>query len=87
MELQFYVKDTGIGIEKKLLKKIFERFMQADLSTTKKYGGTGLGLSISKGFTEMLGGKIWAESEVNKGSTFYFTIPYKTNINTIPTEK
>jgi PAS domain S-box-containing protein len=87
MELQFYVKDTGIGIEKKLLKKIFERFMQADLSTTKKDGGTGLGLSISKGFTEMLGGKIWAESEVNKGSTFYFTIPYKTNINTIPTEK
>ncbi len=75
-ELQFYVKDTGIGISQEQVENIFERFRQADLSITKKYGGTGLGLSISKGFVELLGGKIWVESELNKGATFYFTIPY-----------
>ena len=75
--LQFYVKDTGIGIKTDLQLKIFERFRQADLSTSKNYGGTGLGLSISKGFVELLGGKIWVQSELKKGSIFYFTIPYK----------
>lgn len=75
--LEFYVKDTGIGIKKHLKEKIFERFRQADLMITKNYGGTGLGLSISKGFVKLLGGDIWVESEINKGSTFYFTIPYK----------
>lgn len=75
--LQFYVKDTGIGIPQQKLNKIFERFIQADDSPTRKYGGSGLGLAISKGFVDMLGGKMWAESEVNEGSTFYFTIPYK----------
>jgi len=75
--LQFYVKDTGIGISPEMQHVIFERFRQADLSITKKYGGTGLGLSISKGFIELLGGDIWVESEPDKGSTFYFTIPYK----------
>lgn len=73
----FYVKDTGIGIAPEQQQNIFERFRQADISITKKYGGTGLGLSISKGFTELLGGKIWVESEPEKGSTFYFTVPYK----------
>jgi PAS domain S-box-containing protein len=75
-EIQFYVKDTGIGIEPEMQQKIFERFRQANLSINKNYGGTGLGLSISKGFVELLGGKIWVESELGKGSVFYFTIPY-----------
>ncbi|MBI9066908.1 MAG: PAS domain S-box protein [Salinivirgaceae bacterium] len=76
-ELEFYVKDSGIGIKPELREKIFERFQQADSSITRKYGGTGLGLSISNGFVELLGGKIWVESESDKGSAFYFTIPYK----------
>ena len=77
-ELLFTIKDTGIGIPKKQLPIIFERFRQADETTTKKFGGTGLGLAISKACTELLGGKIWAESEKEKGSSFYFTIPFKT---------
>ncbi len=76
-EIEFYVKDSGIGIKPELHEKIFERFRQADKSIQMNYGGTGLGLSISKGFTELLGGKIWVESEPTKGATFHFTIPYK----------
>lgn len=75
-ELEFYVKDTGIGIQANMQEKIFERFNQADISISKKYGGTGLGLAISKAFVELLGGRIWVESEQGKGATFYFTIPY-----------
>jgi PAS domain S-box-containing protein len=75
-QLLFYVKDTGIGIPKDKLDLIFERFMQADISSTRKYGGSGLGLAISKGLVELLGGKMWAESAVDEGSTFYFTLPY-----------
>jgi PAS domain S-box-containing protein len=74
--LKFHVKDTGIGIDPEQKDKIFERFRQADTGINKRYGGTGLGLSISKGFVELLGGEIWVESELGKGSTFYFTIPY-----------
>ncbi len=74
-ELLFAVKDEGTGIEKKNLKKIFERFYQADSSYTRKVGGTGLGLAISKGIIEVLGGSMWVESKLNKGSTFYFTLP------------
>jgi len=77
IEMEFYVKDTGIGINPEFHDKIFERFRQADKSINKLYGGTGLGLSISKAFAELLGGKIWVHSEFEKGSTFYFTIPYK----------
>jgi PAS domain S-box-containing protein len=75
-ELEFYVKDTGIGIKEDQQEKIFERFRQADMSISKKYGGTGLGLAISKGYIELLGGKIWVNSEIGRGSTFSFRIPY-----------
>ena len=82
-ELQFYVKDTGIGIPKDRQTAIFERFIQADISDKMAFQGAGLGLSISKALVVMLGGKIWVESEVGKGSIFYFTLPYQTE----PTEK
>ncbi len=75
--LLFYVKDTGIGIVDTKLQVIFDRFTQADQSLTRPYGGSGLGLAISKGFVQRMGGHIWAESEMDKGSSFYFTIPYK----------
>jgi len=74
-ELEFYVKDTGIGISPEKQKIIFQRFMQADISESRTFGGTGLGLTISKALVEMLGGTIWVESAVGKGSCFYFTIP------------
>jgi signal transduction histidine kinase/CheY-like chemotaxis protein len=67
------VKDTGIGISKDSLKKLFDPFTQADNSTTRKYGGTGLGLTICKQLVELMNGQIWAESIENKGSTFTFT--------------
>lgn len=72
-----FVKDTGIGISPDKKDIIFERFRQADDSYTRKYGGTGLGLTICKSLANLLGGKIWVESEPDKGSAFYFTIPYK----------
>ena len=74
-DLLFYVKDTGVGIHDNRLKAIFERFIQADIEDKRAFQGAGLGLSISKAYVEMLGGKIWVESEADKGSTFYFTIP------------
>jgi PAS domain S-box-containing protein len=75
--LEFYVEDTGIGIPSELHDKIFERFRQADTTLEKYYGGTGLGLSIAKAYVEKMNGKIWLLSEPDKGSKFYFTIPYK----------
>jgi signal transduction histidine kinase len=71
--LLFTVKDTGVGIAPEKLNEIFASFTQADNSTTRTYGGTGLGLTISRQLTELLGGRIWVESELRKGSTFYFT--------------
>ena len=75
-ELEFYIKDTGIGIPRDRKISIFERFIQADISDKRAYQGAGLGLSISKAYVEMLGGKIWVETEEKKGSKFTFTIPY-----------
>jgi signal transduction histidine kinase len=75
--LEFFVKDSGIGITADQKERIFHRFMQADVSTTRSFGGTGLGLSISKALVEMLGGQIWLESTPGTGSCFYFSIPVK----------
>ena len=74
-ELTFYVKDTGIGIAKEKHAYIFQRFSQIEYELDRRFGGTGLGLAISKNLVEMLGGKIWLESELHKGSVFYFTLP------------
>ncbi len=75
--LEFYVKDTGMGIDKNRQEAIFDRFVQADIEDRYALEGAGIGLSIAKAYVEMLDGKIWLESKKNKGSTFYFTIPYK----------
>jgi len=71
----FHVKDTGIGIDSAYHQSIFDRFRQVDLARTRKYGGNGLGLAISKNLVELLGGTIWVESELDKFSNFFFTIP------------
>jgi PAS domain S-box-containing protein len=73
--LRIFVKDTGVGISPEQKEFIFERFRQGSDSLSRHYEGAGLGLTISKAYVEMLGGKIWVESEYEKGSTFYFTIP------------
>jgi PAS domain S-box-containing protein len=74
--MEFFVKDTGIGIPPQLHKKIFERFSQAEITISQKYGGTGLGLAIAKANIELCGGNIWLDSTPGKGTTFYFTLPY-----------
>ena len=77
-EILFSVSDTGIGIPPDKQDVIFDRFRQADEAViSRKYGGTGLGLSIAKGLSDLMGGKIWLKSEINAGTTFFFSVPYK----------
>jgi signal transduction histidine kinase len=73
--LVFKVKDTGIGIPEEKLDEIFKEFSQADESTSRHFGGTGLGLTLAQRFTEMMEGRIWAESVVGEGSSFIMELP------------
>ena len=76
-KLNLFVKDSGIGIDSKDLKSIFESFRQVDHSQTRQYEGAGIGLSIAQGLVILFGGKIHVKSEPGKGSEFYFSIPYE----------
>ena len=79
--IRFDVLDTGIGVSPKLQEVIFERFRQADESSTRNFGGNGLGLAISRGLIELMGGRIWINSKVGEGSKFSFVIPVRVNEN------
>lgn len=76
--LRFTISDTGIGIPNEKLPRVFERFTQADFSTTRRFGGSGLGLTISKSLVELMGGRIWAESAIGRGSVFSCAVPFET---------
>lgn len=80
-KVEFYVRDTGIGFNQEKLDILFQRFRQFDEGHSRTFGGIGLGLTLSKKFVELLGGEMWAESAQGKGSTFYFTIPFKPEEN------
>lgn len=85
-ELEFFVEDTGVGIGTEFQKMVFDRFYKSHLQSNRFYDGVGLGLSICKGNVELLKGRIWFKSELNKGTTFFFTIPYKTVVKIIDKE-
>ncbi len=88
--LEFFVEDTGIGVPEEMYDSIFDRFRQIEITETRKYSGSGLGLSISKAYVELLGGKIWLQSVLNKKTTFNFTIPiiaYKNKATNSKTKK
>jgi signal transduction histidine kinase len=74
--LEFCIRDTGLGMSEEAKKRIFERFEQADDSIERHFGGSGIGLTISKELVEMHGGRIWVESDLDQGTSFFFTLPY-----------
>ena len=86
-EICFFVKDSGVGISEEKQKYIFDRFRQGHENKESFYGGTGLGLAISKNLLELMGGDLRVNSEVNKGSEFYFSIPYEGKVREIPDER
>ncbi|RLD73174.1 MAG: histidine kinase, partial [Bacteroidetes bacterium] len=78
--IQFQIEDTGIGIPSELQEKIFDPFRQVESGATRKFGGNGIGLSLAKAYTEIIGGKIWLKSQIEKGTTVLFTIPVKESV-------
>jgi signal transduction histidine kinase/HPt (histidine-containing phosphotransfer) domain-containing protein len=83
----FTVHDTGIGIPKDKQDRLFKAFSQVDISTTRQFGGPGLGLAISKRLTELMGGRIWVESDADKGASFHFVIPFDTDPHYTPVQR
>jgi CheY-like chemotaxis protein len=86
-KLEFYVKDTGIGFNREEQKYMFDRLLQAQETTIKKFEGLGLSLTISRGLVKLMGGRIWVESEPGSGSTYYFQIPFEELPHTDSTEE
>jgi len=82
--LQFRVADTGIGIAPDRLATVFDEFRQGDVTIAREFGGTGLGLSITRKFVEMHGGRVWVDSTLGKGSTFWFAIPLRVEAGRTP---
>jgi signal transduction histidine kinase/DNA-binding response OmpR family regulator/HPt (histidine-containing phosphotransfer) domain-containing protein len=87
VEIQFAVKDTGVGMTRETAEKLFSSFTQADASTTRRHGGTGLGLAICKRLAEMMGGNIGVHSKIGKGSVFWFHVPMRRSITDVPSRR